>query len=128
MTTWLALLLAVAGVGVGRWCAQKSRRDGKAFQDLLRGLTFGTQMAVAIEKKIKICIAILFAALLVNGLVSYRATRTLTDNEQWVAQVLAHMFQSRSPSKNSLLPSARRREPLKTQSPAEEGSSDSQIS
>src|SRR5919108_1395713 len=41
-------------------------------------------MASATEKKIKIGIAILFIALVINGLVSYRATRTLIDNQQWV--------------------------------------------
>jgi PAS domain S-box-containing protein len=41
-------------------------------------------MASAIEKKIRIGIAILFAALVINGLASYRATRTLISNEQWV--------------------------------------------
>ena len=41
-------------------------------------------MASATEKKIKIGIAILFTALVINGLVSYRATRTLIDNQQRV--------------------------------------------
>jgi len=41
-------------------------------------------MASALEKKIRIGIAILFAALVINGLASYRATRTLISNEQWV--------------------------------------------
>ena len=42
-------------------------------------------MASAIERKIKAGIAILFAALLINGLVSYRATRILIANQQRVA-------------------------------------------
>src|SRR5438552_1788687 len=41
-------------------------------------------MASALEKKIRIGIAILFAALVIDGLASYRATRTLIGNEQWV--------------------------------------------
>src|ERR1051326_5448626 len=41
-------------------------------------------MASAVEKKIKIGIAILFAALVINGLISYQATRTLIDDEQSV--------------------------------------------
>jgi signal transduction histidine kinase len=41
MKTWLAWLIGAAGVGTGLWRVRESRRDEKAFRDLLRGLTFG---------------------------------------------------------------------------------------
>jgi PAS domain S-box-containing protein len=46
-------------------------------------------MSFGIEKKIKTSIAVLFAALAVNGLLSYRAARTLSDNERWVTHTYA---------------------------------------
>ena len=41
-------------------------------------------MPAALVQKIRVGIAILFGALMINGLISFRATRTLTANEQWV--------------------------------------------
>src|SRR5262249_41485628 len=43
MTTTILFgsLIAAAGFGVAAWCVQNTRRDEKAFRDLLNGLTFG---------------------------------------------------------------------------------------
>lgn len=41
MQILLGYLMAVAGVGLGLWCVQKSRREERTFRILLRGLTYG---------------------------------------------------------------------------------------